>query len=81
MTTFYVDPVHNTNDEQMIGDTCYRLRGVTTGNNNSNTALYAYASVSSLLLNAVPADNYPTPQIKSTWEMFQDKYPPHTYIP
>ena len=55
---------------QVIGDTCYTLGGTCS----SSTALYA--SVSSLLENAVPADTkYTTPQTKSTWEKLPEQHP------
>ena len=58
---------------QMIGDKCYTLGGVTYADKTS-TALYA--SVSSLLEHAVPADSrHPKPQIKTTWEQFQKEHP------
>ena len=59
---------------QMMGDTCYTLGGTATTPDDSSTALYA--SVSSLLTNAVPADTkYTTPQIPITWKRLQDKHP------
>ena len=59
---------------QMIGDTCYTLGGTSYSIENCSTALYA--SVSSLLENAVPADTkYTTPQAKSTWEKLPEQHP------
>ena len=59
---------------QMVGDKCYTIGGVTNGYSNSSTALYA--TVSSLLENAVRADSrHSTPQIKSTWEKLQNEHP------
>ena len=58
---------------QMIGDTCYTLGGTATYD-ESSTALYA--SVSSLLANAVPADSkHTTPQILTIWKRLQQKHP------
>ena len=58
---------------RMVGDTCYTLGG-TANSIQIRTALYA--SVSSLLENAVPADSkHPTPEIKSTWEELQAIHP------
>ena len=59
---------------QVIGDTCYTLGGTSYSIENCSTALYA--SVSSLLANAVPADNmYPTPQVQTTWEKIPERHP------
>ena len=59
---------------KMIGDKCYTLGGTADNFKQISTALYA--SVSSLLENAAPADTkYTTPQTKSTWEELQDRHP------
>ena len=59
---------------QMVGHKCYTLGGVGPYFNESSTTVYA--SVSSLLKDAVPADSrYTTPQIKSTWEQLKKEHP------
>ena len=59
---------------QMVGDICYTLGGIAPNFNESSTTVYA--SVSSLLKDAVPVDSrYTTPQIKSTWEQLQKEHP------
>ena len=58
----------------MIGDTCYTIGGVANNYNHTSTAVYA--SVSSLLEHAIPADSrHRTPQITSTWNKLQEKHP------
>ena len=59
---------------QVIGDKCFTLGGVANSYNDCYTALYA--SVSSLLEHAIPADSkYTTPQIQSTWEKIPEQHP------
>ena len=59
---------------QMMGDKCFTLGGVANSYNDCYTALYA--SVSSLLEHAIPADcKYTTPQIQTTWEKIAAKHP------
>ena len=57
----------------IINDTCYTLGGVSTFNETSTTL---YATVSSLLESAVPADSgYATPQFPLTWKRLPEKHP------
>ena len=56
---------------QMVGDKCYTLGGIAPDFNESSTIVYA--SVSSLLKDAVPAGS--APQMKSTWEQLQTEHP------
>ena len=57
----------------IIHDTCYTLGGVCTLAETSTTL---YATVSSLLENALPAESgYATPQPKLTWKQLEDKHP------
>ena len=56
---------------QIVGDKCYTLGGVALDTNKCRIA--AYASVSSLLENAVPADNNDPTSL--TWEELREEHP------
>ena len=59
---------------QMVGDKCYTLGGTTDTFNQSSTAVFA--TVSSLIENAIPVDSTNhTPQISATWEKLKDEHP------
>ena len=59
---------------QWIGDTCYTVGGIADSFDHSSSALYA--TVTSLLENAVPVDSrYDAPKIKHTWKMLRNKHP------
>ena len=59
---------------QMVGDTCYTLGG--TGYNELESSTALYASVSSLLDNAVPVGSkHHIPAVQIPWIKLQDKHP------
>ena len=63
----------NTLSIAIINNTCYTLGGVSS---ITETSLTLYATVSSLLKNAVPAESgYATPQVRHTWDRLPDKHP------